>query len=108
MIGVENAEELSMVREKCRDVVVAAMDLNGLFRRLSSSIRYAYHIVPRVVQIVVIVQNDCPTAGVFVAFVFPRRFAVFGEHEYVCVQQFCRRPEDHVIENSRHVREHGN
>jgi len=30
MIGVENADELSMDREKWRDIVVAAMDLNGL------------------------------------------------------------------------------
>jgi len=30
MIGVENAEELSMDREKWRDVVVAAMDYNRL------------------------------------------------------------------------------
>jgi len=30
MIGMENAEESSMDREKWRDVVVAAMDLDGL------------------------------------------------------------------------------
>jgi len=30
MIGVENAEEVSRDREKWKDVVVAAMDLNGL------------------------------------------------------------------------------
>jgi len=30
MIGVENAEEFSMDNKKWKDVVVAAMDLNGL------------------------------------------------------------------------------
>jgi len=30
MIGVENAEELSMEMEKWRDVVVAAMDVDGV------------------------------------------------------------------------------
>jgi len=30
MIGIENAEEVSRDREKWRDVVVAAVDLNGL------------------------------------------------------------------------------
>jgi len=30
MIGMENAEEVSRDREKWKDVVVAAMDLNGL------------------------------------------------------------------------------
>lgn len=29
MIGVENAEEVSRDKEKWRDAVVAAMDLNG-------------------------------------------------------------------------------
>jgi len=32
MIRVENAEEVSRDRVKWRDVVVAAMDLNGLMR----------------------------------------------------------------------------
>jgi len=53
-------------------------------------------------QIVVIVQNDYPTARIFVAFVFPRRHAVFVEHKQTGVRQFYRRRYD-AIENPRRV-----